>query len=214
MTPGLISANERRPGTLRSFRGRELYVPDLDLKAIQICDIALALSKECRFLGRCRGFYSVAEHLCHCFDVARTFDMPWMRLREILLHDAAEAYVRDMPSPVKRILPDYQGLEKLVTRRIHEKFGVRELGSAGPGLVKLIDLIVLKAERVIVRDGMRDWNLEQIPTAVIPIQRWTPRQARREFLRRWRVTDLRRWENGSYVAPSRFPDPTQQIRFL
>jgi hypothetical protein len=67
----------------------------------QVCieDIAHALSMQCRFTGHTRTFYSVAQHCILASRIAPA--LPRMKLIA-LLHDATEAYLCDIASPVKR----------------------------------------------------------------------------------------------------------------
>lgn len=96
----------------------------------QICieDIATALSKICRYAGHIDRFYSVADHCCNVVEFAeehyffsRDYD-PRLSLGW-LLHDAAEAYLSDIPAPAKKLLPDFKRLEKRIYRVIAEKYG-------------------------------------------------------------------------------------------
>ena len=66
---------------------------------IDIKDIAAALSKICRFGGQINQFYSVAQH---CVLVAAM--APAIIKKEALMHDAAEAYLLDIPKPLKHQL--------------------------------------------------------------------------------------------------------------
>lgn len=85
---------------------------------INIKDIAFALANQCRFNGHV-PFFSVAEH-----SVAVAARLPPRLQLAGLLHDAAEAYLSDIPSPIKQHLPDYQALEKKVQDAIYKKFSV------------------------------------------------------------------------------------------
>jgi len=76
-----------------------------------ILDIASTLSKLCRFGGHCRQFYSVAEH---AVLVSYIMELDGGDPEEGVHHDDDEAYLIDMPSPVKALLPDYQALESKV----------------------------------------------------------------------------------------------------
>ncbi len=71
-------------------------------ESICIHDICHQLSKKCRFSGACDPYYSVAEHCVRCARIV----MEWGNSRRVglqaLLHDAAEAYLVDVPSPIKR----------------------------------------------------------------------------------------------------------------
>lgn len=87
--------------------------------SICIEDIALGLSKECRFNGQCIGFYSVAQHSTLIAQIVEErFAM------EALLHDATEFVCKDITSPHKRLMPDYQIIENRVARTIRRKFGL------------------------------------------------------------------------------------------
>ena len=82
-------------------------------------DIAHALSLICRYAGHIARFYSVAEH---CVLMSRAVS-PENALTA-LLHDATEAYMSDVPKPVKNVLPGYVALEERVWTVIAMKFGV------------------------------------------------------------------------------------------
>lgn len=75
---------------------------DPDPERIFIDDIAQGLANICRFNGQCRSFYSVAEH---SVAVSMLVETPY-RLAG-LLHDAAEAYLGDVPRPLK-YRPEYR----------------------------------------------------------------------------------------------------------
>jgi uncharacterized protein len=106
---------------------------------IDILDIAQGLANECRYTGQCRAYYSVAQH---CVLASRIV-LPQYAL-EALLHDASEAYCKDIPRPLKQMLPDYQAVENRVHKVIREKFNLPEVESHE---VKRADLILLATER-------------------------------------------------------------------
>src|SRR5690606_22430694 len=95
---------------------------DLDPNAIVIEDIAHALSLKCRYNGHCNRFYSVAEH---SWLMSSLFVEPELR-RAALLHDAAEAYLCDLPSPIKHsvYMSDFREIEDDVQFVIYKKFGL------------------------------------------------------------------------------------------
>jgi len=92
---------------ITTFTGKRIDYLMPDWRQINIKDISHALSQICRYNGHCPQFYSVAEHSYHCSEMCTD---PKDAL-VMLLHDAAEAYVGDLPSPLKRLLPDYQKIE-------------------------------------------------------------------------------------------------------
>lgn len=62
-------------------------------------DMAHALSNICRFGGHCKRFYSVAEHCVRMVQLYGTGN-PDHDLA-LLMHDCAETYIGDVPSPIK-----------------------------------------------------------------------------------------------------------------
>lgn len=85
---------------------------------IKIEDIAHSLSNVCRYGGHSPKFYSVAQHCVICsFEEGTTKEK-----LEFLLHDASEAYLADMPRPIKRNMPNYVEMEDNLLALIFKKF--------------------------------------------------------------------------------------------
>lgn len=107
-----------KPGVIRTYTGKIFNVFDPDPDMICIEDIAHALSNLCRFGGHTDDFYSVAEHSYRVLvEVPRALKL------QALLHDASEAYLVDMPSPIKYYMPQYREFEDKLMHVIAGKFG-------------------------------------------------------------------------------------------
>jgi uncharacterized protein len=105
------------PNKIRTFSG--IYIDPFDPKSedIEIIDIAHALSQMPRFGGHLPGFYSVAQHSINvCNLLTKKYKLAG------LLHDAAEAYILDIPRPIKCRLRDYKKLENGLMKVISDKF--------------------------------------------------------------------------------------------
>ena len=115
---------ENRLGEIRTFTGKLVYPMDLKVGDICIEDIAHGLSRICRFAGHCAGFMSVAEHSVAVARIVMTTD-PGHAL-EALMHDASEAYLGDMPRPIKHLpeMAPYREAEERAERSIAEKYGL------------------------------------------------------------------------------------------
>lgn len=112
---------------------------------IFIRDIAHALSIENRFGGHLPEPYSVASHCVLASSIVAFMGGSLEEQKWALLHDAAEAYVKDIPRPLKRALGEtYRQIEKRVQACIAERFG---LMSEMPPIVKLADELCLSIER-------------------------------------------------------------------
>lgn len=119
---------------------------------IDIKDIAYALANQCRFNGHV-PFFSVAEH-----SVAVAARLPVRLQLAGLLHDAAEAYLSDIPSPIKQWLPEYQAMENKVQTVIYDKFKV-SLSEQDVKEIKAADKDATATEAwYLLKSKGKDWN--------------------------------------------------------
>ena len=164
---------------------------DPDPSVLDLWVIASALSKIGRFTGHTRFDqpYTVAQH-----SVLVSYLVPQEHAMMGLMHDAAEALVGDVVSPLKQLLPAYKEIEHKADRAVREAFRLPEVY---PSTVKAADLIALATEK---RDLMHptkhngEWAfLARIKPDPRKIVVWTPAFARRAFMMRFmqlrRVTD-------------------------
>lgn len=123
--------------TMITGRGKSINYRAPDPAEFDIADIATALSRECRFAGHADAFYSVAQHsVLVSRHVAAGFEM------EALLHDATEAYLKDIPTPLKSLLPCYLELESKFDAAIRQRFALPPPSEE----VHLADGVMLMAE--------------------------------------------------------------------
>ena len=110
---------------LRTYTGKVIDPTDPKEDDIELKDIAWALSNQCRYGGHCSTFYNVATH---CLFVTQLAHIDGIRDPELLLrcllHDASEAYINDIPTPFKNLLPQYRDLEDKIMQVILEKFKI------------------------------------------------------------------------------------------
>lgn len=121
--------------------GKKFDLANLNPEQIDINDIALSLSNQCRFAGHTPRFYSVAEHSLLVSDQLPDELKLWG-----LLHDATECYISDIPSPVKQLIPEISYLEMLVMEAIAIKFNLPFENFKEPAAVKSADLKILENE--------------------------------------------------------------------
>lgn len=164
---------------IQTYSGSYINFLDFTENVYKIDDIAHALSNICRFTGHCKEFYSVAQHC-----VIASHNVPKEYALDALMHDAVEAYLGDVSSPLKQFLPEYKRIEKELYADIAASFGFNE---RTPDVVKHIDLVMLATEK---RDLMIEadliWGfLENIEPLPEEIQTWAPTLACRRFLSRY-----------------------------
>jgi len=109
-------------GVVETYTGGSFDLFDPDPEDVRLPDIAAGLAHTCRFGGHCRTFYSVAHHSLH---VSRELADAGPRLALLgLLHDAGEAYVGDVPRPLKTELETIERLESEILEAVWAAVGI------------------------------------------------------------------------------------------
>jgi hypothetical protein len=177
--PG-VNVPERKGDWIQTFRGLQFWPLDPRPEEILIEDIAHSLSNQCRYAGHTSKFYSVAQHSVMVARIVPRQHFAWG-----LLHDAAEAYLVDLPRPLKRFSPlgnVYRPIEARLMMCVCERFG---LPYAEPPEVKDADNVLLMTEkRDLMPHSPAKWveTSEPLPNIIMP---WKPERAECEFLYAW-----------------------------
>lgn len=133
--------NERIGDWMQTYTGKQFWPLDPRIEEICIEDIAHSLAHQCRYGGHCREFYSVAQHSVLVSIACDSTDAAWG-----LLHDAAEAYLVDLPRPIKRyshLGNEYRSIETNLMFAIRDLFALK---GEEPESVKLADNRLLVTE--------------------------------------------------------------------
>lgn len=149
-----------------------------DIKAY---DIAHALSLQCRFGGHCADFYSVAEHSVIVAEEVEKFDSRPVTLMGALLHDAEEAYLPDIPRPIKRLMPEVQKIYKRLNKAIVRRFRLEE---ANWELIKNVDRRLCITEAKVLGLWHEDWEstAQYGPDIIRDLHMWNNTDAKTLFL--------------------------------
>ena len=155
----------------------DLLAPEADMVVMD--DIAHALANICRFAGYTQTHYSVGQH-----SVLASHLVPPADALHALLHDAAEAYVGDMVSPLKDLLPGFKAIEARIWIAIAARFGIAQ---EMPASIKEADLVLMATERRDLLPPGPPWpsleGIQPIPNQIVP---WAPAFTRLAFKRRFR----------------------------
>lgn len=125
---------------IQTWSGKLIDLMSIQPGDIRMADVAHSLSVIPRWNGHTRRFYSVAQHSVHVSNLCCVEDRLWG-----LLHDAAEAYVCDLPRPIKQLygMTGYCSLEKQVLRAIAVEVG---LPPVMPDSIHAADCVALATE--------------------------------------------------------------------
>lgn len=143
-------------------------------------DIAHGLSHVCRFSGQVRTFYSVAQHSIMVASL-----VPDRLRRHALLHDGSEAFLQDIPTPVKVLLPTYALLEARFQGAIEAAFGLAALNDGDRATIKRADMLAVSVEMRDLFDGhftQERGDLPRPPEGLVVGECMTPVQAKAAFL--------------------------------
>jgi uncharacterized protein len=164
---------------INTYTGRKFHPLNPNISDVCIEDIAHALSMQCRFTGHCSEFYSVAQHSVLVSYLCDTEDQ-----LHGLLHDASEAYICDLSSPLKRsgAFENYKMYEKKIQDAVFSKYG---LSIVEPASVKKADMLIFATEaRWLLKDIHPKWKIDvkSLPMKIEPLN---PKEAKQLFLDRF-----------------------------
>jgi 5'-deoxynucleotidase YfbR-like HD superfamily hydrolase len=167
--------------SILTYSGEYFSFVSPKVSSLSFQDIAHALSNLCRFTGHTREFYSVAQH-----SVLVSQNVPIEFALQGLMHDAGEAFLSDIPSPLKKLLPDYHIIEQRVEKKLFDYFNISFPFHFS---VKKADLILLATEKRDLLTKHEDYEYWDILQGVNPLRDTIvplpPKEAKELFLNRF-----------------------------
>src|SRR5215218_211560 len=177
---------------LQTVSGRWVNPFDPDPAQIDAGDIARALANQCRFGGHSRVFYSVAQH---SVLVSELVEAPGGGVQDAfaaLMHDATEAYLGDMPHPLKHRSPlgaAFKAAEDHLEQALRDRFGIK----AEVPEIKRADRALLATERRAFSAESWYWpELEGVEPLDLELTARSPDEAAAAFARRYAELDAAR----------------------
>lgn len=171
--------NKRIGDWIETWSGISFYPLDPRPEEILIEDIARGLSLQCRYVGQIKFHYSIAQHCVLLHDAIED-----QHKKQILLHDGSEAYICDIPSPIKPYLTNYKSIENNLQTMIYVKYGIDPIEH--PRVKEFDKRILLDEKQVLKTNSNTNWNFFGGPLG-ITIEQWSPEKAYDEFLNRFRM---------------------------
>ena len=131
---------------------------------VSTLDIAHSLALTNRFTGHTSRPYSVAEHSLLVEEIMwREFGpMPTAALLAALVHDAHEAYLGDISTPLKQALGHWklEDVEGPIWHAVQQHFSTRTASRDYASIIKRCDLMALAMERRdLMPAGGPEWRL-------------------------------------------------------
>lgn len=170
---------------MQTYSHEKLWLLHPRADQISIREIAHALGNTCRFNGHPTGHYSVAQHAVAVSENCLPEHALWG-----LLHDAHEAYMGDITSPMKKTLEQLGAGDalKVIEDRLMAAIAARfNLELPVPADVWYADRVLLSTEArdLFVGEPIEGWTqrlgCEPLPGRIVP---FSPTVAAHRFLRR------------------------------
>ena len=170
---------------LQTVSGRFVNPFDPDPEQLAIDDITRALANTCRFGGHCRSFYSVAQHSVIVSGLVEQRGGDAEDAFAALMHDATEAYLGDMPHPIKHrsaLGEAFKAAEDHLEQALRARFNIK------PDVpeIKRADRALLATERRAL--STEDWHwpeLEGVEPLDLHLTAWSPDEAAAQFAARY-----------------------------
>lgn len=166
---------------ITTIHGKKIDLISPSPSDIDIYDIAHALSMVCRFGGHTRHHYSVAQHSVYVSKL-----VPPSLALVGLLHDAAEAYLGDMVSPLKNsgLVHSYTILEDRFVRAIAKRYRLPVASFSRPAIRKAdAHMLSLEVTQLIPESWFSAKPVRGFET--IKIEKMTQTEAKNAFLERF-----------------------------
>lgn len=136
---------------------------------------------QCRANGHFSEYYTVAQHCIDCANEAKARGYNKRIQKACLIHDAGEAYISDMPRPVKLELPKYIGIEENLLKTIYTKFLGEDLSDEERQIVSDIDdcLLYYEFKRFMCEELGDAPDIVCMPRFIIS----TPKEIEKEYIK-------------------------------
>lgn len=168
---------------IQTHYGRRVDVFNPSQADFDLRDIAVALSNTCRFSGHVPFHYSVGQH-----SLIMSYQVPPKLALEALMHDAAEAYMGDVPAPIKRGLVDYRRVIGILEAAIADCYCLDYTPAAPnpwPAAVHEADMRMVLTEALHFGKDTTGWGIDAQPYSDVVIGQMRPEDVKRLFIDRF-----------------------------
>lgn len=185
-------------GWIQTASGRRVDLVFPDPGTIDLEDVARSLGGQCRYFGGTTRHYSVADHSCRLAWALLELGEPSAVALSALFHDAPEAFLTDLPYPLKAAMPSavrhwWDSVETRMGTAMEVAFALPVgLITDPPKVVRLLDEQIVAYEFPLVmndrglepKDLFEGWDRAIVPNKVF-LTRETPCWDRDRAAREW-----------------------------
>jgi hypothetical protein len=169
---------------IETFTGKYVDTRQPTADTINVADIAHALANVCRYGGHSRRFYSVAEHAVFVSVRLERKGCSWPVVFEGLHHDDPEAYLGDIPRPLKPLLgKTYEVLTNRMEAAITKALELEGVSRADYLVIKEADnwALFVEARHLLPSKGAgwwdggqssQTWGIDSLPSRIITPDYW------------------------------------------
>ena len=179
---------------MQTYTGIPFELTNISKDLIHFEDIVVSLSRQVRFNGHTKKPITIAQHSVLVAEMVMDAGGSDELILAALLHDGHEAYMSDIPSPIKWALGDnwkpFKEVEAKIDAAISERFGI-DVSLFSDPLLKHADGSALWHEKeALLEDWGHMWQWDLILGDNIPLpdpnnmdltDPWDSTQAKREF---------------------------------
>ena len=159
----------RSPTVIPTYSGLDFDVLAPRVEDLRLVDVVHALSHLCRFTGHTRVFWSVGAHVLFVADLVRDrLDGGPQAQFAALMHETSEAYLCDLPTPLKygtTIGQTYREIEERLMAVAAEAFGL-PLNFHRDPIIKRADELAVAIEAIYLMNNP-PWAIERAASAGI-----------------------------------------------
>lgn len=185
------------PGCISTFSGKVVNPTQLKVDDVVFDDLVHSISGLCRFNAHISDFYSVAQHSVlvaeYASSKAETVKMKKDLKLASLCHDLSEAFIGDIPAPVKPFISiccfgenvNIREYEKAATRVILKSLDLYYLHGLiedDNGIVHNADRVLCNSESFYLRGYKINENLPIVEDKIVPM---SPKDSYQYFMKYW-----------------------------
>lgn len=163
--------------TIGMVSGRLVDPFNFQAEDINVWELAWGLSQQNRYMGNTRIAWPVLSHtglVLQLYVQDKRGEVNIHEVVQLLLHDAAEAYISDIPRPLRH-RPQFQFFDELdhhISRIIYKRFGYDLDTEVNRDMIERYDRQAIHIEHYYLFPMLR--NTPRAPQPIYPVERYAP----------------------------------------